>query len=285
MPGVNDGQATVVAMRSERAAKRHEEDVCAAIVASDADARFERRDAGGGQQLHDFDLIFPDGSVEALEVCSFTDPVVRAQWTAVGALDVTAPTLASSWTVAPAAGVRVKRLPKQAEPHLAVFERHGRQRFVAGDHFTLARGGAPDLVAAATALARLGIRDASVTVTEPGESSRVIIAAGVGGVGSRMLINGVVERVAAAEDNQKKLAQAVGARRRHLFIPVDVTGGPAFTVVREQPPATAPRMPTAVDVAWVTGANGRTLAVERGGAWRVVAVDPKVWDNPHVWGR
>jgi hypothetical protein len=118
--------------------QERQEDVCAAIAASVLGARFRRRDENGGQQIYDFDLDF-NGAVEALEVCSFTDATVREQWQALGALDVVATSLPSSWTIGVGRGVRVKGLPVRAEQHLAVFERHGHLRFIADEHYTLPR--------------------------------------------------------------------------------------------------------------------------------------------------
>jgi hypothetical protein len=70
----------------------------AAAVASVVGARFRGRDIGV-QQVHDFDLEFDDGAVEALEVCAFTDKTVREQWQVLDELDVVATQLTSTWTV------------------------------------------------------------------------------------------------------------------------------------------------------------------------------------------
>jgi hypothetical protein len=79
--------------------KTRQEDVCAAVAASVLAARFRRRDTNAGSQVHDLDLEFADGSVEALEVCSFTDATVREQWVALSGIDEVSSALGGSWTV------------------------------------------------------------------------------------------------------------------------------------------------------------------------------------------
>jgi hypothetical protein len=103
--------------------KEWREDVSAAVVASVVRARFRRRDVGG-HQVHDFDLEFPDGAVEALEICTFTDSTVREQWQIVDGLEEVATQLTSAWAISIVRGARVKRLLKKVEPHLATLESH-----------------------------------------------------------------------------------------------------------------------------------------------------------------
>jgi hypothetical protein len=117
----------------------------------------------------------------------------------------------------------------------------------------------------------------------PGEPARVTIAAGVGAAGTSALINYAVESVAFKRDNRLKLEAARDARRRNIFVPVSPTSGPIWSLVLGDPPATAPRLPSAVDEAWVVGANGRTLRVAPPDAWQPVAVEPGVWNDPGAW--
>ena len=270
--------------RASEIEQRRQEDVCAAVAASVLGARFRRRDENGGQQIHDFDLLFEDGAVEALEVCSFTDATVREQWNAVDALDELAHSLPSSWTIGVGRSVRITDLPSRAESHIAVLEKHGRARFVVEED--LGFSGAtvtPDLRAAFIALTNLGVRDALRAPDLPGEPARVMVAAGVGGAGTSALINRAVQGVAFKRDNRLKLQAARQVRHRHIFVPVNPTAGPTWSLVRGDPPAAPPRLPSSVDVAWVVGANGQTLCVTLPGPWEAVAVDAEVWDNPDAW--
>jgi len=259
------------------------EDTAAAVVASVLGARFRRRDVGG-QQVHDFDLEFEDGAVEALEICAFTDSTVREQWQVIDELDVVASKLTSTWTVSVVHGARVKKLPVQAEPHLAVLERHDRSAFDAAEHHRLVAGGAPaDLIAASQALIKLGVRDAVRAPVIPDEPVRVIVAGGAGGAATSAVISRVVQKVASKRDNRLKLQAARQARRRHIVVPIDPSAGPVWSIAREVPTGEPPRLPASVTVAWVIGPNGRTLRVELPDAWEAVAIDPSVWDNPEAW--
>jgi len=70
-------------------------------------------------------------------------------------------------------------------------------------------------------------------------------------------------------------ASVLGARFRRR----DENGGQRIhdlDLEFEDPPAAPPRLPSAVDVAWVVGANGQTLRVTLPGPWEAVAVDAGV---------
>lgn len=274
--------------------KQRREDACAAIAAHLLDARFQRRDENGGVQIHDFDLVFADGAIEALEICSFTDPTVREQWSLIDRIDEVAEQLISTWTVSLAADARIKGLPGALEEHLLVLENHDVGMYFAGDHFPLlaevqaaARAGRADagrtaVVEAMLALTRLGVRDAARTSTPPAEAPRVVIATGTGGAGTSALINRVVQHVSLKRDNRLKLQAAKSARRRHIFIPIDTSAGVAWTLARGDPPVRAPRLPSGVEVAWVLGPGGHVLQFEAGG-WRTRAIDPIVWEDTSRW--
>lgn len=274
--------------------KQRREDVCAAIAAQLLGGRFERRDENGGVQVHDFDLVFEDGAIEALEVCSFTDSTVREQWSLIDRVDEIARELGSTWTVSLTADARVKGLPAALEQHLLVLERNGVGRYLAGDHFPLLaevhaaeRDGRTDagkaaVVEAMLSLTRLGVLDAVEGFTRPGEAPRVVIAAGAGGAGTSALLNRVVQHVSLKRDNRLKLQAAKRARRRHIFIPVDPSAGVAWTLAGGDTPAQPPRLPSGVELAWVLGRGGRVLLFEAG-TWRSLAVDPAVWDDANRW--
>jgi hypothetical protein len=258
------------------------EDVAAAVVASVVGARLRRRDLGG-QQMHDFDLVFDDGAIEALEICTFTDSKVREQWQILGELDVVATQLASTWTISVIPRTRVKRLREKAEPHLATLERHDQSAFDAGQHYKLVAGDAPvEFVAASQALIELGVRDAFRAPDITGEPARVVIVAGAGGAATSAVVNRVVQKVASKRDNRLKLQGARHARRRHIMVPIDPSAAAVWSIARD-PPAESPRLPATVTVAWVIGANGRTFRAELPASWEAVAVDRRVWDDPACW--
>ena len=156
--------------------KQRREDVCAAIAAQSLNARFRRTDTGGGVQMHDFELVFDNGSIDVLEVCSFTDAAVREQWTLIDRLDEPAKKLTSNWTVSLATGTRMKGLLGALEPHLEVLEHAGITRFIDAECLTFQtqvqaatlgeRAEPADVtrLEAMLALARLGVRDAIKTL-------------------------------------------------------------------------------------------------------------------------
>lgn len=272
-----------MAKTSAELEQERREDVAAAVAASVVGARFRRRDLGG-RQVHDFDLEFEDGAIEALEVCTFTDSTVREQWQILDQLDEVASQLTSTWTLSVVRAARVKRLPKKAEPHLAALERHRQSTFDAGDHYRLAMSGAQtELVAASAALIGLGVRDGVRAPEIVGGAARVVIAAGTGGVATSDVVSRVVQNVASKRDNRLKLQAAREARRRHILVPIDPSAGAVWSAARCVPTGEPPRLPASVTVAWVIGANGRTLRVEQPGSWEAVEIDPRVWHDPTPW--
>ena len=263
--------------------KERREDVSAAVVSSVVGARFRRRDVGG-RQVHDFDLEFPDGAVEALEICTLTDGTVREQWQILDGLDEVATQLTSAWTISIVRGARVKLLPKKVEPHLATLERHDLWSFDAADHYRLGtRDASADLIAASAALIELGVIDAVRVALSPGEPARVVIAAGTGGATTGAVISRVVQQVASKRDNRLKLQAATQARRRHILVPIDPSAGAVWSVARDAAGREPPRLPSGVTVAWVIGANGSTFRAELPDAWTAVEVDQRVWDDPAHW--
>lgn len=274
-------------MASKHLDKERQEDICAAIACKVLGARYRRRDlrgvAGGPSASHDFDLEFSSGQVEALEVCFFTNPTVRAQWSAIRALDVEAQSLANSWTIGVREGAMIKGLPENAEPHLLVLEQNGVDRFIDSDYLEgRARRVADGLLVAYKGLIDLGVIDATVAPTPTGESPRIVVAAGVGGAGTSDLVNRAVEDRASETGNRKKLA-ASGASRCHLFIPIDVAAGVVWNLVRHELPKQPPSLPPEVDMAWVIGSGARVLFVEPPRPWQSAVIDPSVWADPTPW--
>jgi hypothetical protein len=131
----------------QEAEKQRREDVCAAIACSvlGGGAVWRRRDVHGGPPgLHDYDLEFDDGHVEALEVCAFTEEDAEAQRDALHGMKLReSDLLRRYWLVGiPDRGFDLRALRDgsfltRAEAQLAAYETHGRFEFDQADAWTL----------------------------------------------------------------------------------------------------------------------------------------------------
>jgi hypothetical protein len=121
--------------------KERVETIAAAIAASVLGARAERRDRGG-TQTRDFDLVFPDGHVEAMEVTRHFDQAASETWERLRRTGSPAPTLTRAWAVDVPARQRgpsgepepygVREFFRAAEPALRRIEEAGYTSFDLG---------------------------------------------------------------------------------------------------------------------------------------------------------
>lgn len=262
---------------------KHEERACAAIVCDVLGARWRRI-----QDSHDFDVVFPDGRVDYLEVSAFTNERIEGRWRQTP--DPRRSSLASTWTLHVTGWADLRTVQQEAEPHLATLEIHGLSKYFAGDHYTLLARLEPDLdqdvepthplAIASAALLTLGVEDATML---PSQAEPIIeLARSVSTIGSPTeLVNSAVRSVANKLDNIAKLTSTVA--RTHLFIPIRMPGGGAGSAVQHGPPPEAPQIDSAIGRVWLLGRGARVLFLDSGGSWQGAAFNPRVFDDPEAW--
>jgi hypothetical protein len=203
-------------------------------------ARVEERDGvpGASPGVHDFDIVFADGSRLAVEVTMATDAPRRELWAAVAQHRWTFPHLRRPWSLVIRPETRVGALHRAVGPLLAELERRGVDRFNAAEPHDTPGGELKDL----------GVRYARA-VRGPGEP--VVL---VGTVGPADYFDGAdvceaVEREAAKADNARKLHAAGGGE---LFVWVDPHASSAYAALSGDVslPQQPPLLPAGVQGVW-----------------------------------
>jgi hypothetical protein len=279
----------------QQAEKERRESVCAAIVCDviGNGARWRRRDVPGGPPgLHDFDIEFPDGDVEALEVCAFTEGAAEAQRDALemgDALD--SQRLITRWSLSvPHVGVsvreaRARRLLPALEAQLEVLEGHHEYLFVDGNHYVLLAqlGPTHPVVQASKALIEMGVRDGSGRPLGPGEAPGLDLRTSAGGVVDPESVNRAVEDRAGEAGNVRKLSAATHATSRHIFVPIYFGAPLTFAAVHHMSLTSTPTLPSVVTRAWVLGGANGVVFVEPPATWQRVSFNSLAASNPANW--
>ncbi len=264
---------------------KHEERACAAIVCDVLGARWRRI-----EDSHDFDIVFPDGRVDYLEVSAFTNERIEGRWRQTP--DPRRSSLASTWTLHVTGWADLRTVQQEAEPHLTTLESHDLSQYFAGDHYTLLARLEPDLdhdfepthpvAIASAALLKIGVEDAT-SLTGQGESV-IELARSVSTIGTPTeLINSAVRSVADKLDNIAKLTSTVA--RTHLFIPIRMPGGGVRSAVHQGPPPEAPQINSAIGRVWLLGRGEQVLFLDQGGSWQGAPFNPRVFSNPEAWSQ
>lgn len=258
----------------------------AAIAAFVLGANAKRRDFGG-RQVRDFDLIFPDGHTEPLEVTRHFDRAATETWERLSRQERAAPSLSRVWTVdtpskapTPSGGTApydVRRFFRDAEAALRELEDAGYERF------DLAMGRGDRRVAAACdALARLGVQAGLSRELQPSEAPRINVVAPVGGITDPNKVAEAVEAEAADPGNRAKLREPVAAPRRHLFVVFDPSSGSAYNAVDRGMIGRLPKLPSPITTAWAF-ARRPVFVSTPPDCWEAHAVPAKVVDQPERW--
>lgn len=236
-----------------------------AAAASVLGAKLIWRDVSGAQQTRDFDLVFPDNSVEPLEITRYVDEPALRTWERLrGVTPLAAPSLARIWVLAvPAAdydpaGARVaydvRRFVRTIEPALAALEAAGLETINLG---RTERD--PALANAFQVLLDLGIQDGFARQPAAGQTPYISFNAPVGGITDADLVASAIEREAAKADNQRKLAQPARANRRHLFVVFDGSSGSFFNAVDRGLQGRLPTLPAPITTVWEQHAIPRAV--------------------------
>lgn len=216
--------------------------------------------------VHDFDVLFANGSHLAVEVTTATDPSLRELWAAVAEHHWTFSDLRWSWGLVIRPDTRVGVLHRAVGLLLAELEGRGVDRYNAAEpHDKPGRE-----------LTDLGVRYAKAV---PGPGEPVVL---VGTVGPADWFDGsnvceAVEREAAKADNCRKLL-AAGAGE--LFVWVDPHASSAHAALSGDVslPQRPPRLPAGITGVWAARSIVRPDG--RAGAAVVLRGDPRTgWTN------
>lgn len=188
---------------------------------------FTRRDGGGAQGMHDFDLHLPDGRTFAVEVTSDQSQVDIAFWKQIEQMDpLQAPGLKHSWRVElfspgtdhtdqSAAGERSKALQKELASILAEVESLGLCDEIKQICLNR-RYGEPDVVGR---LRDLGVRRASHLTNSADDTQIILREANHFGFTSRNTLGTVVrDHLSYNRDKLTKAKHDDSADEVHLFI-------------------------------------------------------------------
>jgi hypothetical protein len=279
----------------QEAEKQRRENVCGAIACSvlGGGAVWRRRDVPGGPPgLHDHDLEFDDGHVEALEVCAFTEEDAEAQRDALQGTKLReSQRLSRYWLVGiPDRGLDLRALRdgsflSRAEAHLAVYEAHGRFEFDQADPWKLMfeLGRDHPLVEAANALACMGIQHSASLPPPSGVSPSIELQVTTGGHVDPESVNRAVEDRATEPGNLAKLRAATHATARHIFVPIYFGAPMTFWAVEHVVLSCTPTLPPEVTRTWVLGGANGVLYVEPPGDWQRVPYESLATSDPDRW--
>ena len=258
----------------------------AAAVAHALGARAVRRDLGG-KQTRDFDLVLADGSVEPLEITIAADQVVRHTWARINQLDRDAPSLTKAWTVNVPNSVldsNGRPIPFAARDFLAEAEPLLQELETAGiselNPTTWASAGAAQ--PAVMKLLGLGCDLGMSHELATGEDGRIYLSSGIGGWVDPDLIAEAIEREAAKPDNQAKLSEPVGARRRHLCVLIDSSTGATFSATSHGDMGRLPVLPPPITTAWAL-ASATAYSTTPPEPWQAHDTPEEVFTNPEKW--
>jgi hypothetical protein len=226
---------------------------------------------GGPPGQRDFDLVFPDCTIEPLEVTSNAHAPSR-QTSARAADHSSQPTtLTRTWLLSLPRGtekpVDVARVRRQVVEPLRVLEACGIESL--NDVWLF--GPASAASTAARMVSSLGVTS-GVSVTPDDGIPRLELAVMYGDAVDVDSVAEAAETVARRADNRQKLREPPVAMRRHLFMLLDWSGGSASwaardAIEREKMPR-IPTLPDPITTVWVAASRRSVLYVSPPGPWR-----------------
>ncbi len=259
------------------------------VVAELGALRWKLRDMGGGIQMRDFDLIFEDGHEEPLEVTTSADPNVmntmnRMEGNNRIKADVRRTWMVSSmrYTSTDTAGKKTafdrRRAVELLVPLIEQLDREGYERF---DTTALAYSfGNPHQPVARELFESFRIFGCNSYVPSAPENEPAIwLHVGGGGSYGADSVTAAVEKAAADEGNQKKLAACAKAPRGHLFVVLTLASeeleyvallGVLDGSIEQMPPV--PTLPASITTVWA-GTMERGIYVTPPGEWQRFGVD------------
>ncbi len=235
------------------------ENAAADVVAHQMDAQVVRRDCPGAPDgTHDFDLLYTNGKVAALEITTAASELILKRWHSMSNINhrFVAKSLRSTWMLMLRGGnpqVNLKKIVSEAPrllERLEVSDISGFER-TSPDEIVVHGSADKGDNEAVDRLRALGVTSCSaIGHPEQGSDASILLAGAGGYSGSirRESINGVIEHAICA--NQKKLERAA-ADERHVFVWIDPSIGAAgVSIDGSQPPATGPNLPEPVTTVW-----------------------------------
>lgn len=221
--------------------------------------RIDRHDDGSEEAAYDFDIVFPDGHTEALEVTESTQGDRRALRSAMRGRAVSEVGTVRSWEVRFNVSVHIKDARQAMVPLLHELERSGQTElflFHSADVF-------PDPTI--SALVGLGVDSLLSWAPRDGEPAQMVLEMpGDGGVISPALVVEALLDEAQKPDNLRKLERAT-TDERHLFVWVDSEDQfPVSLAMQRKLPVGPTVLPPPVTCGWVASAGP-----DRFVCWRV----------------
>ena len=251
---------------------REAEEWAAAAAAFACGARARPIDVPGGPSgLRDFDLVFPDCTVEPLEVTSNTHAPSR-QTSARAAQRSSHPTtLTRTWLLSLPRGteqaVDVEQVLREVVEPLRVLEAHGTESL----NDALLLDWASPVSAASRAVRALGVTSGMSVAPDDGVA-RLDLAVMYGGAVDIDSVTEAVETVASRDDNRKKLREPPVATSRHLFVLLDWSGGSASwaaqDAIEHETMPRMPKLPDPITTVWVPASPGSVLYVSPLEPWQ-----------------
>lgn len=236
-----------------------------------------RVDPGGGSvQLHDLDVLLPDGVTIAIEVTRHNSPQALAVLGAIDKRRWKSPELSNVWVVDTTPTVSVAALHRDIARLLQRLEAAGidtllvrRESFDATmrdeelddeereERDVLERTGTQEV---AEELSGLGVRLAYSLLPAPTGGEVIVGEASQAGSTAAAVVAEAVEYHASRSDNIAKLKAASDRAERHLFVWIESSqhaAVAAFGIPRAtdgEVTAPAPKIPECVDTAWAVTA-------------------------------
>jgi hypothetical protein len=199
---------------------------------------------------HDFDLIYPNGEIGAVEATislnqrrTEAEAALRKQGYFVERVETQ-----HDWLVFLGSTAHVKDVRAQIDHYLAAIERAGLNRFHAGLD-------SDDQASVASINADLGVEAGGlVPWKEPGIG---LTGGAYGGAVGPTHATDAVHRELQKDDNRRKLA-ATGLPQRHLLVYVDSSSTLAWIAVRDlEPPSEPPTLPAEITDVWAVTSVGQ----------------------------
>lgn len=220
---------------------------------------------------YDFDLVYPDGKLAAVEVTAAKNELIEGTLAAIldekkGGSFVPRHQCRNDWMVYPTVGARINLIRRQVDSYLAQVEAEGLSHFFAYTDY-------PDSRAVQLLFEELQIEAGDVVKwKKPGIC---ITSPGQGTVSNPKEVDDAVLCEAQKKDNRRKLGNAEHSER-HLFVCIDWNLYAPWCAINERKPSGLPmHLPKEIDIVWAV-ASTRSSGVyavwraERDQPWKVL---------------
>jgi len=229
---------------------------------------FHRQQSHGN---YDFDLVYPDGRLAAVEVTAAKNKLMEGTIAAIldekkGGSFVPRRQCRNDWMVYPLLGARINDIRDKVDSYLAEVEAEGRNRFFAYvdvDDSPAVQCILEDLQIEAGNVEKW--KNPGICITSPGQTTEP----------DPTKVDAAVLREAQKQDNRRKLREAQHPEK-HLFLCIDrLLSGPWYAINEGNPSGLPMHLPEEVDIVWAV-ASTRSSGVyavwqaQRDQPWRVL---------------